>query len=353
MELTEITAPAVDGRPHPDLLAGLALWERWSRATLGHNDLQNSAREVIAGAASTNVGHHWWVVRDGDRVVGWLEMQVPLTDNLHRVDLELATEPGRDPEPILDVLWAAARARIGELGRRSVGLWSTTPLDRAEGAEVVVPESGSGAIVLDAASRWIRDTGFVLEQVEKASVLEVPDGLGDVDALAREAESAGEAYAVVTWSGVVPEEHVERLAHLRARMSVDAPSAGMELEMERWDADRVRADDRLVASMGRTPVWALAVDRASGEAVAYTLIVCPPENPEVAYQEDTLVLTGHRGHRLGMRLKVANLRQLRALRAGVRRVYTWNADENAWMLAINTALGFRLAAYEGCWQQQL
>lgn len=34
----------------------------------------------------------------------------------------------------------------------------------------------------------------------------------------------------------------------------------------------------------------------------------------------------------------------------VRRVHTWNAGENAWILRINLALGFREASHEASWQ---
>ncbi|HEY0700616.1 MAG TPA: GNAT family N-acetyltransferase, partial [Micromonospora sp.] len=49
----------------------------------------------------------------------------------------------------------------------------------------------------------------------------------------------------------------------------------------------------------------------------------------------------HRGHRLGLATKVANLRQAMAAEPAWRRMDTWNAAVNEYMLAINTALGFR------------
>jgi GNAT superfamily N-acetyltransferase len=37
---------------------------------------------------------------------------------------------------------------------------------------------------------------------------------------------------------------------------------------------------------------------------------------------------------------------------GARRIHTWNAEENAHMLAINVALGFRAVGVTGMWQKQ-
>jgi hypothetical protein len=63
-----------------------------------------------------------------------------------------------------------------------------------------------------------------------------------------------------------------------------------------------------------------------------------------ARQQDPLVLTGHRSHGLGVLLKTANLRQLGA-RAEL--IYTFTAEETRRMLAVNEALGFRPAGFEG------
>jgi hypothetical protein len=54
-----------------------------------------------------------------------------------------------------------------------------------------------------------------------------------------------------------------------------------------------------------------------------------------------------------MLVKVANLRRAQEKWPRARSVLTWNASENQHMLAINTALGFRPAGYEGEWQKRL
>jgi hypothetical protein len=72
--------------------------------------------------------------------------------------------------------------------------------------------------------------------------------------------------------------------------------------------------------------------------------------PELAMQGGTLVLPDHRGRRLGMGVKVANLRELRAAFPSCAEVVTGNAGVNAAMNAVNDRLGFRVV--ERCLEMQ-
>jgi hypothetical protein len=75
--------------------------------------------------------------------------------------------------------------------------------------------------------------------------------------------------------------------------------------------------------------------------------------PDQGYQWDTLVLREHRGHRLGLLVKAANLQALITELPEVRRVFTWNATENEPMLRVNRALGFAPIGHTTEWQKQL
>ena len=76
-----------------------------------------------------------------------------------------------------------------------------------------------------------------------------------------------------------------------------------------------------------------------------------PFEREFAYQSDTLVVGAHRGNGLGMLVKLANLVRLAESSPERTVVYTWNADENEHMLAINIALGFTLRGMSAEWQR--
>jgi hypothetical protein len=65
------------------------------------------------------------------------------------------------------------------------------------------------------------------------------------------------------------------------------------------------------------------------------------------------VLREHRGHRLGLAVKLANLDSLEASFPGVALVVTGNAQENAPMIAVNEMLGFEVVANGTFWQKEL
>jgi GNAT superfamily N-acetyltransferase len=91
----------------------------------------------------------------------------------------------------------------------------------------------------------------------------------------------------------------------------------------------------------------------TGRLAGYTELSVPPELARAVSQEDTIVLREHRGHRLGMLLKVANLVFLSHTYPGHPSVTTFNAEENLHMLSVNEAVGFVPVAYEGGWKKVL
>jgi RimJ/RimL family protein N-acetyltransferase len=75
--------------------------------------------------------------------------------------------------------------------------------------------------------------------------------------------------------------------------------------------------------------------------------------PWHAWQGITLVDPAHRGHRLGVLIKIENLRYAREQRPGLRAIDTVNAASNEHMLAINRSLGFRPRETWTQWQVTL
>jgi len=67
-----------------------------------------------------------------------------------------------------------------------------------------------------------------------------------------------------------------------------------------------------------------------------------PADPGWGHQAITAVTREHRGHRLGLLVKVTMLELLAAPEPQLERIDTWNGESNAHMIAVNEALGFTI-----------
>jgi RimJ/RimL family protein N-acetyltransferase len=94
------------------------------------------------------------------------------------------------------------------------------------------------------------------------------------------------------------------------------------------------------------------VDDKSGRLVALTALGFERSSPWHAWQWITIVDPEHRGHRLGMVVKLENLRHAREHEPDLRVIDTGNAAVNDHMISINEAIGFRAVDAETHWQQE-
>jgi GNAT superfamily N-acetyltransferase len=217
---------------------------------------------------------------------------------------------------------------------------------------VLVPPTDFGAIDRDSpAVDFALANGYSLEQVDRMSRIDLPVDPAIITNKRREAESHSAGYEVVQWVGRCPDEWLTDMARLHQRMSTDAPSAGIEFAEEQWDETRVRNLDDMNEAGGRVNLTSAALHLASNRLVGYSDIALPEHEGRPATQEDTLVLKEHRGHRLGMLLKVANLEQLMRVSPTTPRITTFNAEENRPMLSVNEAVGFVPTGYEAAWKK--
>ena len=221
--------------------------------------------------------------------------------------------------------------------------------------ERLVPPTGFGSVPADNPEvRFLLRRGWRLEQVARGSRLALPL---DPDVLAERIGAAvaasGPDYAVHTWLGPTPHRWLADLAALNTRMSTDAPSAGLEEPEDIWTVERLVEEEERRATGPMTPLTAVTEHVPSGLLVGYTQLLVPAEVHRPVSQVDTLVLREHRGHRLGMLLKIANLAFLESARPGHPAVITFNAEENRPMLDVNEAVGFVPIGYEGGWRRSL
>jgi GNAT superfamily N-acetyltransferase/RimJ/RimL family protein N-acetyltransferase len=166
-------------------------------------------------------------------------------------------------------------------------------------------------------------------------------------------EAAGHAagYSLLSWVGLTPEDRLEQVAAVREAMS-DAPrDAGVEASV--WDAARIRRLELLAAENGITQHTVVARHDPTGELAAITQILTDPGAPGFAFQQVTAVAAAHRGHRLGLLVKVAMLDLLAETEPQVDRIATDNAGSNEHMIAINLKLGFEVSGVTRVWELDL
>lgn len=331
-----------------NLIEGL----RW-----GNNDHWVSAAVRLAAAQPGSYSQlHGFVAKAGNRVVGRADVELPLTDNRDVGHPYVIVHPEYQRRGLGTELYAAVEECLAEESRNVFMSWTDHVADfDVEASGGARPRSGPGRLPEDSGVvRFCRSLGYQLEQVERFGLLQLPADAEVVAVAERGAQRiAGPEYEILAWEDRCPDDVVDQYAHLRPRMSVDVPLGELDSKPEEWGVERVReAEDRLLKQTGRSLVAAVRY-RPTNQLAGHTVLEFFPDRPEVVYQEDTLVLQSHRGHRLGMLLKAHNLLRLQELRPQSRRLYTWNAAENAHMLEINNALGFVPAGYVGAWQKKI
>jgi GNAT superfamily N-acetyltransferase len=270
---------------------------------------------------------HPFAAVEDDRVVGAGNLELPLRDNLHLAMFDLAVSPERRGRGIGSALLAYVHDRAREEGRTSVL------------TEVFAP---SGTALADwPGVRFADRHGFTHRNTEVRRRLRLPVDPGRLDALESEAAEKASRYRLVAWAGPCPTEYAEQYAHLKGLIMAEAPIGDLDYEQEVWDTARLREEEQRAARQRRSLYSCVAL-APDGRLAGHTQLAVSRDVPGRASQWDTLVLRAHRGHRLGLALKVANLRAMAAAQPQVERIDTWNAEQNGPMIAVNEALGFEI-----------
>jgi len=204
----------------------------------------------------------------------------------------------------------------------------------------------------DPGVQFLLRRGYRLEQTERFSFLDLPL---DPPALERAYRAAlltsGAEYRIHAWSGPTPSDRINDLVTLRTRMSTDEPFAGLDVDEEPWTVARLASADAAVQAGRQTRLTVAVEYLPTGRLIGFSDLAIPADRARPAQQLDTLVLAEHRGHRLGMLLKLANLRALNDVEPLPPLIYTCNAEENRYMLSVNEAVGFRAVGKAGCWRK--
>jgi GNAT superfamily N-acetyltransferase len=271
----------------------------------------------------------------GDPMVGAAMVELPRHDNRHLAQVTVEVRPDQRRRGVGTELLAACERVARADGRRVVWGWD----------EHRIPAAGGLS--------FAEARGYALVREDLRRELSVPIDEARARRLEASALLHATGYDVVTFTSRWPDEWVEDRALFGRLMSTEPPMGAWAMQEEAWDRDRVRRHERLVDRMGRDVAVAVARHRASGRPVAFTELTASRSVPDIAYQWDTLVLPEHRGHRLGLLVKLANLRLLAEISPTTSLVVTWNARENAPMIGVNDALGCQVVSVGRTWQKSV
>ena len=262
---------------------------------------------------------------------GFAELTLPHYDNLDNGTVEIFVHPDRRRRGVGRRLHGWAVERMQDLGRK-----------RITGETVQTTEGDAFAAAMGAAPVLL----------ETRSRLDVTAGAQDGwDAMLAEAWTRADGYRFVRWTGMPPDGCIDDVAYLDGRLISDAPTGDLEWEPEKVDADRIRRSEQRMIDLGFDRIHGGIEHVATGRLVAWTVLAGHPDVPEHLWQNITLVDPPHRGHRLGMVVKLENLAHAREHRPALAAIDTWNASSNEHMLAINVAMGFRPVDRWMQWQQ--
>jgi GNAT superfamily N-acetyltransferase len=345
VEIRELPLPRTidSSREAHDFIEMVRVRNLIEAASIGNYDLAVEPAELLAIARNPYETWRAFVAVIDGEIVGRAVYQVQGGDEVRSAWLGAEVHPDRRRQGIGSALFDVV-AEVARGEGRAVLQAGAYHLVGDTGGAVIESPTGFGAVPAgDEPTRFLTARGFRLAQVDRMSRLPLPSGI--------ELPSAPEGYELVMWEGATPEEHLADMAVLHARMSTDPPLGEVDWAPETWDEERVRDSDARRAEDGRRYLTVAVRHAASGGLVGFTDLAVPPQRDRPVMQEDTIVIAEHRGHRLGMLLKRANLARLDELAPGHPAIYTWNAEENRHMLDVNEAVGFVAFGYESSWRR--
>ena len=297
-------------------------------ATLGRESMTHWSHQELLGAyRSKDSGERQEVfgVFDGETLLGFTSAWSPLLDNLDKVYFDLHVDPPARRRGV-------GRALVGELERRT----------RDDGRTMLLTDSKQppGQRDTHPYRRFAEAVGFEFSNVEVVRHLALPVPGDRLDAWTAKAAERHQGYTVATYVDEFPDELAESLCTLLGQLAVDAPTGLVDFEEEDFNLERLRERYETADAMDRSVYETVAIAPDGRTVVAQsTLAVARGDGPDV-FQWGTFVHREHRGHRLGLAVKVANIKAVQDAHPEKRRITTQNAESNDYMVDINKEIGF-------------
>jgi GNAT superfamily N-acetyltransferase len=263
-----------------------------------------------------------YVPQNGGDPVGVLAIDLPFRDNRHLVWSEITVRPDARRQGHGTAMMAEVLRRTREAERTTV--WMGCPADDPAAASFLA--RGGFRYASHDARRRQR-----LADVDPAEIAR----------LREQAEAAASEYDLERLTPPLSEELLAEIAVVAESIN-DAPMGDLSWEREVFDADLVRDIEAAREGRGDRMYRVVARHRGTGALGGHTMMMTTPQRPTWAFQGDTAVAREHRGHRLGLLLKIEMMAWLAEVEPQVELVETWNQADNTHMISVNEALGYRL-----------
>lgn len=347
-----------------DFLDAVEVGRRVRMETWGSDDLAYTPLEKLLEFSDPYERQIILVAKIDGAIVGTVDIALPLADNLDLAEFTLDILPEYQRQGVGRQLLDAAEQLARAEGRTMVLVDTNHPATSL----TEIPEDqlipGSGPGFLPVSSREVdfaQRAGYTLQHIEQFSSCILPlDSKLVADLQAEAGEANGGRYALHHWTDRCPEPWLEAVAELENAAGEvvhgqddDEEPAGVEPADMVFDAVVLRETEDAALAQGRRTVVTAVEHVASGRLVGLTTISVLAHRQDVVFQDDTLVLQEHRGNKLGLLIKVANMERLSEQFPDARVIYTWNAPENRYLLTVNKQLGFTTAGVTGLWQKEL
>ncbi|MGI3784739.1 MAG: GNAT family N-acetyltransferase [Janthinobacterium lividum] len=317
----------------------VAALTRLDETTRAHDDPEGFVQTVedhaieLRHGGDLNPSRATLLLDDAGDAVGCFWLDVPVHDNLQLVLAHLRVRPDRRGQGHGSRLLEEIVRRTAGLGRSTV--WVGAAADH-EGWTTFLTGHGFTPASQDARRHQ------VLADVDAA----------ELDRLEREAAEHSRDYVLERVDPPYDDALLTDLITVTEAIN-DAPMGSLDFEDEIFDLDRMRETERARVLRGERAYRVVARHRATGEVAGHTYLVVRPWAPREAYQYDTAVARDHRGHRLGVALKIEMVRRLAEAEPQLEVVATWNNVDNHPMIKVNEALGYRLSETFALFQKVL
>lgn len=262
-----------------------------------------------------------YLAYDGDDVVGFAMVILPVRDNLHLAFVDLGVLPehrrrGHGTSIVHDL-----EQRVRDRGRTTVVVEGYAP-----------PEGSAPCEPFAAATGYDVASEETVKRQELATYRTLRPGLvAEVGTV--------EGYTIVGWDTECPDDLVEGCCAIVSGFFDEVPTGELALEDSEWTPQRWRAWEARNRDIGRHSLVVAAVT-PDGSVAGMSDIRVDDADPAQGSVGITLVTPEHRGRQLGLALKVAATDLALEHFPDLVHVETWNSDRNTHMNRVNERVGF-------------